>query len=620
MLEYAGVRAACLDQGHLPVLKCTEEAVVEAELSGPVKNPKEIPGHDLLEKIGEGGTGEVYRAVQVSLRRTVAIKLLKSFDVNARASAALHQESRLLATLSHPHVVTIYDCGQVNGRDYLVMEYLAGPTLRTQMQPGQAWSPERAAPVLDAIARAVSYIHQQGVLHLDLKPENILCTERGVIKITDFGLAVHHLDAKSMSELGLVQGTVDYCAPEQYFGLALDQRSDVFSLATLAYELLTGKLPGRVYFSARKYQPHLPAALDQVLARGLSRDPHDRYGSVEEFRQQLCRALGWPKRRSLLLPILVASLVSMLLAWVILLPWRFDRGSTSGETNLTVLPPIATPAPFAGEDSLLYPHVVGDSSNLVMLRPTGAAPDPLTLGKNRDSYPAFSPDGRRIAFSSNRNGNIDIYVMDADGSNVQQLTTDQGVNRAPAWSPDGKHIAFTTDRDDNSEIYLMDPDGSHQVNLTKSPGFEGDPAWAPDGKTIAFASLGSDQQGFHLCVMDADGKNVRTLFKDNNSYGFVYPCWSPGGTQIAFSGIDSGAIEIFICQPDGSERKRLTKLGGFNSHAAWSPDGKRIAFQHIRSQDSTASLYIVDADGGNLTQILEKAGPSEGGRPAWKPR
>jgi serine/threonine-protein kinase len=115
------------------------------------------------------------------------------------------------------------------------------------MQPGRAWRAAQTLPVLDAIARALAYIHAQGILHLDLKPENVLCSKAGAIKVTDFGLALEQVDARTLSVLGLEQGTLDYCSPEQRHGLPFDQRSDVFSLATLAYELLTGRLPGRMY-------------------------------------------------------------------------------------------------------------------------------------------------------------------------------------------------------------------------------------------------------------------------------------------------------------------------------------------------------------------------------------
>jgi serine/threonine-protein kinase len=204
---------------------------------------------------------------------------------------AFQRESQLMAALTHPHVVAIYDHGQLDSRQYLIMEYVPGTSLRAAMKPGEPWPVLRSTTVLDAIAQALIYIHEQGILHLDLKPENVLCSESGQIKITDFGLALPRVDARTLSQLGLAQGTLDYCSPEQRHGLPLDQRSDVFSLATVSYELLTGKLPSRVFVPATWRNPALPAALDEVLRHGLARDPDERYAAVADFRNDLAHAL-----------------------------------------------------------------------------------------------------------------------------------------------------------------------------------------------------------------------------------------------------------------------------------------------------------------------------------------
>src|SRR5262249_58080569 len=163
------------------------------------------------------------------------------------------------------------------------MAYVACSRLRSLMEPGLAWPVHQTVRVMSAIGSALSHIHAQGILHLDLKPENVLYGANGQIKVTDFGLAQSRIDADAPAELGLAQGTVDYGAPEQRYGLPVDPRADLFSLATLAYELLTGRLPGRVYVSARRANPAVSAALDDVLRRGLARDRDERQGSVEEF-------------------------------------------------------------------------------------------------------------------------------------------------------------------------------------------------------------------------------------------------------------------------------------------------------------------------------------------------
>jgi hypothetical protein len=253
--------------------------------------------------------GEVYRARQLSLERTVAIKFLNPLPAGAAAGRARQRESRVMAALAHPHIVAIHDCGRAGDRDYLVMEYVRGVTLRARMESAVPWAPADALAVLDAVADALAYIHSQGILHLDLKPENVLCDERGRVKVTDFGLAVAEVDAVTLSALGATFHTLDYCPPEQRFGLPVDARADLFALAVMAYELLTGRLPGRVYTPASQARPGVPAAVDEVLRRALERDPEDRFASVAEFRRLLNRALAPPPPRSWRTAALVAGLV-----------------------------------------------------------------------------------------------------------------------------------------------------------------------------------------------------------------------------------------------------------------------------------------------------------------------
>jgi serine/threonine protein kinase len=593
-----------------------EIVAVSHEISAAVERPATMAGYELLDKIGEGGMGQVHRATQLSLGRTVAIKFLNPLSPEWGERSVLHRESRLMASLAHPHIVTIYDCGQAEGRPYLVMEYVDGATLRSRMTPGQPWSVATAAPLLDAIAQALAYIHEQGILHLDLKPENVLCTTNGGVKITDFGLAASHLDARTLLEMGFACGSLDYCSPEQRHGLPLDPRSDVFSLAVLAYELLTGQLPSRVYTPASKLNRALPRAVDDVLRRGLERQAEARPACVEAFRQGLLRALGWRKpvsRRRQLALALGFGVILGGLALTLLRPNRIENA------EWTRLEDDDSPrsAPFGGGDCLLYPSDRTGSCNLFLLRPQGGPTVNLTTSDNQDVFPTCSPDGRWIAFTSDRNGKNDIYLMDSEGGQVKQLTHGDGSNQAPCWSPDGKRLAFTSNRDKNYEIYLMNADGSHPINLTRSPSHDADPAWSPDGKKIAFASR-RGKKGFRVYIMDADGANVRAVSPANNSWGYVYPAWSPDGTKIASGGRAGQDVELFICDADGSHQRQLTHLEGMNSLAVWSRDGQRIVFQHTRRGARVGSLCQINADGSGLITILKSAGPREGGRATWR--
>jgi serine/threonine protein kinase len=336
---------------------------VSDDISAPVEHPATMAGYDLLDKIGEGGMGQVHRATQLSLGRTVAIKFLNPLSAEFGERALLHRESRVMAALAHPHVVTIYDCGQTEGRPYLVMEYVDGVTLRSRMEPGRPWPIAKAAPVLDAIAQALSYIHEQGILHLDLKPENVLCTKDGGIKITDFGLAASQVDARTLLEMGFICGSLDYCSPEQLHGLPLDQRSDVFSLAVLVYELLTGQLPSRVYAPASKINRLLPRAVDEVLRRALMRHAEARPACIEEFRRDLLHALGWRKNVSTQRQLARVAVMGILL----------------GGLSLALLRP-------SGIQTVESPHLIPDNSGPLREPLGGAEPlDPANLSKEDGS-------------------------------------------------------------------------------------------------------------------------------------------------------------------------------------------------------------------------------------------
>jgi hypothetical protein len=315
-----------------------------------------IPGLELREKVGEGGAGEVYAAVHVALQRRVAVKVLAPAD--ASAAPGWLRESRLTAALTHPHVVTVHDAGQVDGRSYLVMEYLAGGSLRERITPGRPWPLAEAIRLLEEVARALDHIHAQGVLHLDLKPENILFAADGQVKIADFGLAVPRAEADSLVGGRGFRGTLDYCAPEARADLTLDARADVFSLTTVAYELLTGRLPGRVYVPASARNPRLPEALDAVLRRGLARDPDDRYPSVAEFRQALS-AVGRPAGLRSLLRLL--GVLAAVAALVVIPPAAYRWGPGAGSST----EPQPSPGPADRPERLLA--LYDDPKDLALL-------------------------------------------------------------------------------------------------------------------------------------------------------------------------------------------------------------------------------------------------------------
>jgi Tol biopolymer transport system component len=261
----------------------------------------------------------------------------------------------------------------------------------------------------------------------------------------------------------------------------------------------------------------------------------------------------------------------------------------AGLTTLAVYPVSCRAA--------LFDRIAFDRQGEIYIMGTdGSDPVNLTNHGAPDWYPAWSPDGTRIAFLSDRGPSVDIYVMGTDGSNPVNLTDNAAWDADPAWSPDGTRIAFTSNRDGEPDIYVMGADGSNPVNLTNNPAAYS-PAWSPDGTRIAYTGLLGGN--YEIYVMDADGSNPVNLTndpaRDDN------PTWSPDGTRIAFQSSRDGNDEIYVMDADGSNPVRLTNDPADDRYPAWSPDGTRITFMSNRS--GTPNIWVMNADGSDPVNL-----------------
>ena len=231
----------------------------------------------------------------------------------------------------------------------------------------------------------------------------------------------------------------------------------------------------------------------------------------------------------------------------------------------------------------------------------------LTNHPAGDSQPSWSPDSKKIAFTSYRNGgNIQIFVMDSDGQNPIKLT-DEVWDMNPEWSPDGRKIAFTGYKDaglGNGEwdidIYVMDPDGKNRKRLTRLPGSNSDPSWSPDSQRIAFVN--SRPGATEIYVMNADGTRQKRLTQGDNRGNKREPSWSPDGQSIAFMLNDFRSIQIYVIDTDGKNRRKLTD-GRHNWSPAWSPDGEMIAYESWRGPNHISEIHLMTADGTHIKQL-----------------
>ena len=246
---------------------------------------------------------------------------------------------------------------------------------------------------------------------------------------------------------------------------------------------------------------------------------------------------------------------------------------------------------------------------IYVMNADGSGVTQLTNNSAFAGSPAWSPDGRRIAFNSYRDGDHEIYVMNADGSGVIQLTHNSVADSGPVWSPDGRKIAFRSRRDaDRYEIYVMNADGSGVTRLTHYTGTDESQAWSPDGRKIAFYS---DRDGLgSIYVMNADGSDVVSLLTRRGGN----PVWSPDGRRIVFTSWQDENLDIYVMDADGSGVTRLTHHPERDLHPAWSPDGRRIVFGSER--DGNLDIYVMDADGSGVTRLTHHP-ESIDWLPAW---
>ena len=294
-------------------------------------------------------------------------------------------------------------------------------------------------------------------------------------------------------------------------------------------------------------------------------------------------------------------------------------------------PPLAPTAtrlpPLSGSGGGVIAFISDRDGNdeLYVMNADGSGQRNLTNDPFSDTDPAWSPDGSRIAFASTRDGNLEIYVMDADGSNVRRLTDHPAIDVDPTWSPDGARIAFLSRRDGNVEVYVVNVDGSdlHRITVNRHDDFEID--WSPDGKRIALSSqVGKFADIYTIDVDPApEGTIERNRLTDTQAHD-AFPRWSPDGSRIAFISTRDGEDnwEVYVMNADGSDQRRLTYSAGLDGIPTWSPDGTRIAFESDR--DGDREIYVVNVEDAirnpGDAEIIRLTDNEAGDRhPAWRP-
>ena len=305
---------------------------------------------------------------------------------------------------------------------------------------------------------------------------------------------------------------------------------------------------------------------------------------------------------------------------------EFEEAEVPVETKSVALLPARKKRSFLVVTALVTLLIAAAIATVIYLKRPLTASTPTTRAKSTfirltnnnasDEGPAWSPDGSRIAFWSNRDGKAEIYVMNADGSDVKRLTTNQAEDYGPKWSPDGRKLLFDSERDGNKEVYVMDADGNNQTRLTRNNATDSATSWSPDGSQIAFASNRdhTNSYNFDIYLMNADGSNVRRIVDDLEFD--AEPRWSPDGKKLLFISGRSGNFDVYEANIDGTGQQNLTSdYENNDGNPSWSPDGKNIAF--VRNIQGKEQIFLMRADGSDRHRVTNNS--SNNGQPAWSP-
>jgi serine/threonine protein kinase len=579
-----------------------------------------ISHYKILEKLGEGGMGVVYKAEDTKLKRTVALKFLpKGLEAHEPERARFLQEAQAASALNHPSICTIHDLQDYEGQQFIVMEYVDGKTLR-QLIPIE--KTQDALTYATQIGEALQEAHSHGIVHRDVKPENIMVNRKNQIKVMDFGLAKLKGSLK-LTRTSSTVGTLAYMAPEQIQGGEVDARGDIFSFGIVLYEMLTGILPFRGEHEAamvysivnespepiQKYRPDLSSELLHILNRALEKDPEDRYQTVHDMVIDLRRVRKETSRVSR--PrIPTAQEVESAVAH------EGQRVPTVTEKKRPRKPLL-----WVGLVSTLVLIAVIVFFIVLPSHPPRLNPNmsfrTLEVPFSEIGSLGFSRDGNWVSFTApDANRAWSIYFMSVAKGNPQRLLTEHFYDFVNVEiSPDGSEILFDGVSDQRVYgVYVVSSLGGVGRKIAE-PGFLS--RWRPDGGRIGYICSPTEglfqshsQSGkTEFRTVNPDGRENRLEFVDTLFYTWGSKCfdWSPDGKSIAWlRAYPDRSNEIFIRDMKTGKERQLTTDSKVINEIAWASNNQ-IFF--TSSKSGNTNVWMVPASGGEAVQITKGSGP-----------
>jgi serine/threonine protein kinase/Tol biopolymer transport system component len=574
-------------------------------------------GHYQIEGLlGRGGMGVVYRATDTRLGRAVAIKFLALSIPDEAAKRRFEQEAKTASALNHPHLVTVYDVGEHDGREYIVSELVDGGSLADWAAATRKRSWRQCVELLAGVADGIASAHAAGVLHRDIKPGNVLIGSNGYAKLADFGLAkLLHKDANPADVLkasrntreGVVVGTVAYMSPEQASGQTLDARSDVFSFGIVLYELLAGRSPFEapneleilkkiMHATPAPLPDGTPELLRMTVDKALEKEPGDRYQTMQDMAADLRRIARKPASSQTAVTV---SSDAQVLAGIV----RRHRTFVFGAAAALVL----------AVSGLVYLSLERLDRPSAALATSVAARDyeitPLTTSGDA-LHPAISPDGKYSVYVRRATGGTSLWVRQiATGIDRELVAPEAGVAVLhPTVSPDGNYVDFLRDGAPPSlwRVPLLGGTPRRSVERVASP-----VGWSPDGRQMAF--LRASPQDSALVVADEQG-NERVLATRRVPEYFIHlgivggppvrPAWSPDGKTIAVFGMENPFAQrvVFVDVGTGSATSLDTQGSFVPQGLAWLGPSELVVSQPGRYAQP-AQLWRMSYPGGAVVPL-----------------
>ena len=618
-----------------------------------------VSHYRILEKLGEGGMGVVYKAEDVRLGRLAALKFLPEFPSGSSDKAVLarlEREARAASALNHPNIITIYDISSDAGPDFIAMEYVDGQTL-LQAIPKRGFPLNQALLYGIQIAGALARAHSAGITHRDLKPSNVMVDRQGVIKVLDFGLAKLSEPASSseedptstlqpLTEQGAIVGTVAYMSPEQAEGKPVDARSDIFSFGSLLYEMVTGRrafqgdtkastLAAVITKDPAASSAPIPYDLEKIISRCLRKQPERRFQHMDDVRVALMELkedsdsgrLAAPAKVTRARPrswIWLASILSFLLVLAVGLAWWLLRLTPAAQglllRRLTFDSGLSTDPALSSDGKLLaYASDRSGEGNLDIWvqQIAGGEPMRLTRDPSNDSEPSFSPDGSKVAFRSERAGG-GIYVVSALGGEARLLVKE---GRSPRFSPSGDEIAYFTGNPNDpraGKIFVAPVSGAGARQLAAEFRGAARPVWLPDGKHLAFTGPRESRECIYVAALDGRAASptglLQVLQAQNLSPVGRFPtvCPTVGNRWIFGASLgDSMNLWQVAVSPDkwlvAGVPQRLTSGTGLESQPS-ADAGGRVAFVSHREASHIWRLPVLANEGKTAGELQQLTG------------